>query len=601
MNKYWSQPSLSRDFALLSAAVFCVLFMVSLWVTFVTFNNYSKRIADDLQAEAKRIEHTLAGEMESANYLLNALGRQIVVNNARDTVELAQILKSFDAKEQIYAVFNWINVDQKIIVSSSVGILDKPVDVSDRDFVKKTFADPWKMHIGRPIEGRISGRWVIPVAMGLTDYTGKFIGTLIISLDISQLTERVSNLVKRRGIDFAIISKTLIPLTQVSEDKDFLNHNFPAQLLINIDYANSPQGIVSKGNMFLGTGNYSYYSSSADYPYIILLSYNAANGDDAVHNMLWSRLLQMVVIAAFFILFLLVVRSRMIAPILLITESIAKIARGDTNVTMPKAGPVEINALAEQAQRLCEYIEENKRVEDELRNKMFMLRRSNKEIEVAMHSKAEFLAYICQEMRSPVNQVMGYAQIMKDQIYGPIENKKYRQFATDIYSGCNHVIMQLDQVLELAKIEAHYEILRESTIDVTSCLAQAVSSISARLESANIKVSIRCEDPTLLLYADEFRIQQMAGNALLFMLEQELADCEVTISVRTVMERKSQQNVEIIFSYPANSLKIRDSAMQNTRLELLLRLAELHQGSLHITGNGITVILPGTRLRFAEM
>ena len=81
------------------------------------------------------------------------------------------------------------------------------------------------MQIGRPIEGRVSGRWVIPVAMGLTDYTGKFIGTILISIDINELTEQISTLVKRDGISFAIISKTLIPLTQVSDDNNFLTNN----------------------------------------------------------------------------------------------------------------------------------------------------------------------------------------------------------------------------------------------------------------------------------------------------------------------------------------------------------------------------------------
>lgn len=598
MKNYWTQPSLSRDFALLSAAVFCVLFLVSMWVTYVTYARHTEHIAEELQTEASRIERTLANEMESANYLLTALGRQIVVNNARDLVELAQILKSFDAKEQMYAIFNWINVDQKILVSSSRGILEKPVDVSDRDYVKKAFIEPWKMHIGRPIEGRVSGRWVIPVAMGLTDYTGKFIGTLIISLDISQLTDRVSTLVKRDSISFAIISKTLIPLTQVSEDKDFLNKNFPAQRLVNIDYVKNPSGLLSQGSMFWGTGSYTYYSVSEQYPYIILLGYDNRYQDDAVRNMLWSRLLQMVVIAAFFMLFLLIVRSRMIRPVMEVTEAIAQVARGNTDVKLPTIGPIEINLLAGQVSRIKEYIEENKRVDDELRNKMFMLRRTCKEMEVSTHSKAEFLAFICQEMRAPVNSAMGCAQVMKDQIYGPIENKKYRQYASDIYTSCTHVISQLDYVLELAKIEAHYAVLRESTIDLGTTINRALRSLADQLQAAKIDIKVNIDENGVLIFADDFRIQQIISNAIFYLIDRGLKECSITIAVNHIIEKKDRQSVEICLEYPKIN---REEESFHTQLELIRRLTELHQGSMSVNSERLTVTLPGTRLRFADL
>jgi len=597
MKNYWTQPSLSRDFALLSAAVFCVLFFVSMWVTFVTYTNHTQRIAQELETEANRIELTLANKMESANYLLTALGRQIVVNNARDLVELAQILKSYDAKGQIYAVFNWISVDQKIIVSSSRGILDKPLDVSDRDYVKKSFIDPWKMHIGRPIEGRVSGRWVIPVAMGLTDYTGKFIGTLIISLDISEITNQVSTLVKRNGISFAIISKTLIPLTQVADDKDFLVKNFPAQKLVNIDYVKNPSGLLSQGSMLWGTGTYNYYSVSQAYPYIILMGYDGHYEDVTVHNMLWSRLLQMVVIAAFFLLFLFIVRSRMIRPVMEVTEAVAQVARGNTNVYLPTIGPMEIGALATQVGRVKEYIEENKRVDDELRNKMFMLRKSQKEMEVSNHAKAEFLAFICQEMRAPVNSAMGCAQVMKDQIYGPMENKKYRQYASDIYSSCNHVISQLDYVLELARIEAHYTILREATIDISATIQRALGTLAEPLASANIEVKSEFGEPPMV-YADDFRIQQMISNTLFYLIDHGVKNALVTITLKHVVEKKDRQNLDIIITFPPVQKKDEDAF--NTQLELVKRLAGLHQGTMSVSLTAIIISLPGTRLRFAE-
>lgn len=594
MKNYWTQPSLSRDFALLSVAIFTVLFFMSMWVTYTTYSKYSQKIATELKTESNRIEMTLGSEMERASYLLTALGRQIVVNNARDLVELAQILKAYDAKEQIYAVFNWISVDQKVLVSSNRGILEKPVDISDRDFVKKAFVEPWKMHIGRPIEGRVSGRWVIPVAMGLTDYTGKFIGTILISLDISELTKHITTLVKRDGISFAIVSKTLIPLTQVSDDNNFLANNFPAQKLVNIDYTKNPSGLIAQGSMLWGIGSYNFYSASDIYPYIILMGYDNHYEDDAVRNVLWSRLMQMVVIAIFFILFLMIVRSRMITPIMDVTEAIAQVARGNTNVKLPTGGPLEMNALAVQVNRVKEYIEESKRIDDELRNKIFTLKKNREEFEISKHSKSEFLAYICQDMRSPVNNVLGYAQVMKDQIYGPIENKKYRQYAQDIYTSCNHVISQLDYILELARTEAHYTILRESVVDIASTINHASQMLSDKMHMSNITIKKNLLENAPMIWADEFRLQQIISNILLYITERDVKDITIEITVKLAHEN-SQQSLQLIFSAP---FALQNDQPFNTQLELVKRLAAMHQGSIQMTDNTITVSLPGTRLRF---
>lgn len=288
----------------------------------------------------------------------------------------------------------------------------------------------------------------------------------------------------------------------------------------------------------------------------------------------------------------------MIKPVVQVTEAIAKVARGDTNLDLPTVGPLEINALSVQVNRVKEYLEENKRVDDELRNKMFMLRRSNKEMEVSTHSKAEFLAFICQEMRAPVNSAMGCAQVMKDQIYGPIENKKYRQYASDIYASCNHVISQLDYVLELANIEAHYAVLRESTIDLPSTINRAVRALSDRLQAAHIDIKTDYEDSGLLLFADDFRVQQMVSNTLIFLIDSGLKECTITITIQKVADKKDRHNLQLSFLYP----DIRwENEIFNTQLELIRRLAELHQGNVEVTSERLVIHLPDTRLRFAEV
>lgn len=373
MKPYWTQTSLSRDFALLTAGVLFVLFVISSWVAYSTYDAYAQRIAQDLEKEAGRIDRTLTSELENANYILNALGRQIVLDKDRNLTELAQMLKSFDSKGHLYSIFSWVGPDQRIAVSSNRGVLEHPVSVADRDYVQESLADPWKMHIGKPIEGRVSERWVIPVSVGLTDYTGKFIGSIMTSIDINTLTERLHALLKRDGINFAIVSRDLIPIAQVSDDREFVTRTFPTQKLGGVE--TTARGFIAQGNPLFGGGSYFYYHASPNHPYILLLGYDTRHGDGMARALLLSRLMELFIIAVFFILFLWVMRTRMIHPVLRLTQAAESIARGDPYSPQSLSGPEEIRALAFQLKRISEYIEEIKRIEEELRHKVFLLKK----------------------------------------------------------------------------------------------------------------------------------------------------------------------------------------------------------------------------------
>ncbi len=633
MRGYWGQPSLFRDFALLSAAVIFILILLTSVVAYTTYNRFSERIVTDLEKESLRIEHMLASEMQNANYMLTALGRQVVVDSDRDLTRLARVLKSFDSSGYIYSIFSWVSVDRTVVVSSNKGVLDKPVDISDRDYVKKSMTETWKMHIGRPIEGRVSGRWVLPVAMGITDYTGKFIGTIMISIDINTLTEKLSSLMKRDGLSFAIMSKSLLTLTQVSEDKDFVNNNFPDQRLNNANFAKNPSGVVSQGSLLFGDSNYSYYRVSSDYPYVILLSYDSHYGNETLRGILWSRLLQLLMIASFLLMFLWVMRTRMIKPVLKLSELTSSVARGDTGAQALTKGPEEIQELSRQIRRVGDYIDESRRIESELYNKLFTLKSGKESAEIAMRGKTEFLAYSCQEMISPLNNVVGFAQVMSDQLYGPIENRKYRQYVSDIYQIGSTLLARLQDLLTFARVETGYIELNEKTLDVTTCIHKSLQFVADRMQADKLSPKLKLQDPLPRLIADEMRLQQMVTNALLYVIQHTLPSGTLAVHALIVHENKDRQFFAIVIRgdetpLPASSelavqaeqcLKLaQQPAQQNTgpdaaiqsenrhlSLELARSLITLHGGCLCHEQNAqgiatVSLYFPGNRIRFGD-
>jgi signal transduction histidine kinase len=628
----WAQPSLSRDFKLLAAAVLFVFVLISGGITYRTYEKHSERIAVDLEKEAQRIESVISKEMENVSFMLTSLGRQIIiVEPERDYTKISNILKSFDNKNYIYSIFSWTDVDKKLVVSSNKGILKDPVDISDRDFIQQASADSWKLHIGRPIEGRVSGKWVIPVSMGITDYTGKFMGIISISLDIDILTDQILNLARRDGISFALVSKEMVKLAEISNNKNFISDNFPAKKFVNVDFEKNPSGLISKGSIVWGTGIYSYYRASENYPYIVLIGYDADYSDETVNTMLWSRLLMILAVAIFLFSFLWIVRLRVIKPVLDMTEIVSSIARGEKFVPMQQNGPVEIEGLSKQVQLVSKYIDENKRIESELRNKMFLLKKSRENSEINMLSKSEFLAYVAQDMRMPINNIIGFSQVLRDQVYGAIENRKYRQYANDIFVMANQLIDKIQNIILHSKAEIGYIDLQEKSLDITGAVSAVLRQMSEKLQSRKASVKLHIENDIPNLLVDEFRFQQIISNLLLISLDEIGGDEFIRLEAKIVNEHRDRQFLVLIigssnstpvsqdrlfalasklFASMSNNsasqnLKTPENEITDLRFVLAKTLTELHGSVLHTEifddkVQNYLIFFPSSRIVFKE-
>jgi hypothetical protein len=367
---HWSQPSLSRDFSILAGVILFVLVVLSAWITWSTYTAQSSRISEDLQKEATRIDNTLARELKNAEFLLHAISKQVANIPPNNTTAIARLLQAYQEPGGVVAMWAWTNANQELAVSSNLGVLEKPVNVADREHIQKAVAEPGQVQISGPIAGRVSKRWVIPISIGITDDTGKQTGVLAASIDIGVITEELSYIVKREGVSFAVISKSLIQLTEVSETPDFVDTYFPKAMLESINIKTAPSGIVSRSKLFSSDQIYAYYQVSTRYPYILLVGYDSGYSDNAIRTQLLPRLLQIGSIAVFLIMFLWIVRVRILKPIVTLETIAADLTRGKPYTHDALRGPVEIDSLATQIAKVSDFILERERLETELRDKL---------------------------------------------------------------------------------------------------------------------------------------------------------------------------------------------------------------------------------------
>lgn len=602
-----TQPSLSRDFTLLSVFIIFILVLVSVWVTIETTQNYRRDVAKQMEAESLRLDRALIVEIENASYILESVGRQIQATGTENHESIAQLFFSFAKTEgPKRAIFSWISKDQMLTVSSNLGVLDKPIDVSDRDYLKKSIAEPWKVHIGRPIDGRLSQKWVLPLSLGLTDTNGTYSGTVIVALDSEKLGDDIARTLKDSGVRFAITNTALTLLTQNQAAEKFFKGTFDPQRLSTIDFEKHPSGQYSDGSLFDATKSYATYERSSQYPYIIFLGLDPTKAQAGLRTQLLPRLFQLIVIAVFLLFVLYTVRRRIIQPVMALTTQTASIVRGEKFDEEETIGPMEIEQLGHEIKRLYDYIEERRRVESELRLKNAELNRIKEAAQLTNQVKAEFFAYVGEQLSEPTEMILEQIETIKDQQFGPLGSPIYGQHAFEVHEHAQQLLAMLSDIKAISQAETGLLALTETDVDLGFIL-QKTSRIFRDKNTIDIQLDVHAGLPRLR--GDELRLKQLILN-ILQASARHLNPGDV-IRISTALKA---QEMTINFSYVGSAgadsrLKslgtVVSSASSRSKHGLELALARLlvamHQGTLEIKTSQdrtttITVKFPAIRV-----
>ncbi len=129
----------------------------------------------------------------------------------------------------------------------------------------------------------------------------------------------------------------------------------------------------------------------------------------------------------------------------------------------------------------------------------------------ASRAKSAFLANMSHELRTPLNAVIGFSDVMRQELLGPIGTDAYRGYADDIHASGTHLLTLINQVLDLSKIEAGKYELRESNVDLNRILDEAVRMIARRAEEGGVTI-INDVPRNAIIRADETAIRQVALN-----------------------------------------------------------------------------------------
>jgi two-component system cell cycle sensor histidine kinase PleC len=133
--------------------------------------------------------------------------------------------------------------------------------------------------------------------------------------------------------------------------------------------------------------------------------------------------------------------------------------------------------------------------------------------EEASRAKSTFLANMSHELRTPLNAVIGFSEIMAKELFGPIGNDQYKQYSTDIFDSGNHLLELINDILDMAKIEAGKLTLAPKPLDPMVAIEQAVRLTKRKAEEKGLSVVVDAENVPEI-EADHRAVKQILLNLL---------------------------------------------------------------------------------------
>jgi signal transduction histidine kinase len=279
-----------------------------------------------------------------------------------------------------------------------------------------------------------------------------------------------------------------------------------------------------------------------------------------------------------------------VGPIRQIEARLGEITSGDFSGQVTVRNRDELGALADNINLM----------NDELG-------RLYRELESASRHKSEFLASMSHELRTPLNAVIGFSQVLRQQMFGEL-NEKQVEYVDDILSSGQHLLNLINDILDLAKVEAGRMELQPTTFPLDETLRNATAMVRERATRGDVALALEIDGSVHQIEADERKVKQILFNLLSNAVKFTPAGGSITLAARCTADDAliSVRDTGVGIS-AQDQAKIFEEfyqlgpgmAQEGTGLGLALtkRLVELHGGELKLEstpglGSTFTVRLP---------
>ena len=283
---------------------------------------------------------------------------------------------------------------------------------------------------------------------------------------------------------------------------------------------------------------------------------------------------------------------------------------------------VQIEAIATASGQECRFvlidITERKRLDQVLQEKIIELESARAVSEKTNLAKSDFLANMSHELRTPLNSVIGFSEVLQDQMFGQI-NEKQQEYVNSILTSGRHLLSLINDILDLSKVESGKMELELSVFLLRESLGASMLLLREKALKGGIELHLElAPEADVRIMADQRKLKQILFNLLSNAVKFTPAGGSVGVSVVregdfveiTVADTGMgirEEDIPKIF-HPFTQLEsVYTKGFEGTGLGLALtrQLVELHNGRIWVksefgTGSRFSFAIPLTQAATKE-
>lgn len=133
--------------------------------------------------------------------------------------------------------------------------------------------------------------------------------------------------------------------------------------------------------------------------------------------------------------------------------------------------------------------------------------------DLANRAKSEFLSNMSHELRTPLNSIIGFSEMIKNEVFGKIEQRPYWEYAKDIHKSGQKLLVVINEILDISKIEAGERQLNEGVVSVNGLIDSAFDLLDVKIENAQMVITRSLDDVPDVI-GEELALKQVVVNLL---------------------------------------------------------------------------------------
>jgi signal transduction histidine kinase len=230
-------------------------------------------------------------------------------------------------------------------------------------------------------------------------------------------------------------------------------------------------------------------------------------------------------------------------------------------------------------------------------------------LDAANRHKSEFLANMSHELRTPLNAVIGFSEVLGDELFGDL-NEKQAEYVGDIHESGRHLLSLINDILDLSKVEAGHMELDLARFPLHPAIDNALTLVSERAARRGLTLTSKIDELPDEMVGDERKFKQILlnvlSNAIKFTpaggqvtLTGQCHDSWIEIEIRDTGVGISAEEQTRVFDAFQQAGRDYARKAEGTGLGLTLtrQFVELHGGSIKVAsapdeGSTFTIKLP---------